>query len=49
MFWQEVGAEFLGGLGTALVLGFVAYITRKHVFFKIVRRTAKHLKEETKE
>lgn len=48
MFWHDVLAEFLGGLGTALVLGVFAYITRKHVFFKIVRKTATHLREETK-
>ena len=48
-FLQEVLAEFLGGLGTALVLGLVAYLTRKHVFFRIVRKTAKHIREENKE
>lgn len=48
MFWHDVFAEFLGGLGTALVLGFFAYITRRHVFFKIVRKTARHLREETR-
>ncbi|MEI9966749.1 MAG: hypothetical protein WDN67_03900 [Candidatus Moraniibacteriota bacterium] len=46
IYWHEVLAEFLGGLGTAVVLGLFAYITRRHIFFKVVRRTAKHLREE---
>lgn len=48
-FWHDVFAEFLGGLGTAMILGAFAYITRKHIFFRVVRKTARHLREEMKD